>query len=173
MKRIPFGQEIKMQIVASQCPGCNTSHGHLHEYGCPVESCPKCGGMLLKCTCKALDIIDGMKIARAIADGITDKKEIHRALAQGSKHLDQSYYEEGVMLWIMEDVTARDPEAAKKADELVKDMGFRRSGNGYAISAEDVAKNMGISVDEAHEVLSDLQAESICPGRNRYDGTVQ
>lgn len=172
MNRIPFGKETKMQIITTRCPGCSASHGNLHEYACPVESCPKCGGRVLKCSCKVLDIVDGMKTAKAIADVINDKAEIHRAIAQGSKHLNQTYYEEGVMIWIMEDVTARDPEAAKKADELITDMGFKRSGEGYAISAEDVAKHMTMPIGEAHTMLASLQAQSICPDWEQHTGPV-
>jgi len=112
-------------------------------------------------------------LAKNVADSITDKAEIHRAITSGSKQLNKTYYEEGVMLWIIEDVIARDPEAGKVAEELIKDMGFRRAGSGYAISCEDAAKNMGFSIDEAHEVLSSLQAESVLPDWASKTGPIQ
>jgi hypothetical protein len=174
MKRLIFGKETKLEIFANTCPDCGAQRGHFHKFGCAMESCPKCGGRLLKCSCKALDITDSLILVKAIADNITDKAEIHRALAHGSKVLNANYYEDGCMLWIIEDVTERDPELARKANEtLMADMGFRKAGNGYAISAEDAAKNMGISVDEAHKVLSGLQAESQFPGWDRLSGPVQ
>jgi hypothetical protein len=128
----------------------------------------------LKCSCKALDITDSLSLVKAIADNITDKAEIHRVLSRGSKILNANYYEDGCMLWIIEDVTKRDPEFARKANEtLLADMGFRKAGDGYAISAECAATNMGISVEEAHKVLGDLQAESLCPGWDKQDGPMQ
>ena len=173
MKRVLFGNERRLEIIANRCPDCNVARGQEHEYGCVLETCPQCGGRLLHCTCKALSIIDGLRISRAISSGITDKAEIHRALEHGSAHLDRTYYEEGVMMWIMDDVTARDPEAARKADEYIKDMGFVKTGNGYAVSAENVADHMDISIDEAHEVLAGLQADSLCPEWERSAGSVQ
>jgi hypothetical protein len=169
MERIAFGNETKLQIIASTCPGCGVSHGSLHVYGCPVESCPKCGGRLIECTCKALDLIDAIETAKAIAKTITDRAEVHRAIDKGSRHLNRTYYEEGVMLWIVDDVCARDPKAT---DMLLDSAGFRQVGIGYAITAEDAAQHLGVSVEKAREVLSEMQAESCFPGWEKHDGDV-
>lgn len=164
MERILFGNERKLQIIASQCPGCGVAHGALHAYGCPLDSCPQCGGRLIECTCKALDLVDAMQTARAISKTITDRAEVHRAIDKGSRHLNRTYYEEGVMLWIVDDVCARDPKAT---DMLLESAGFRQVGNGCAITAEDASRHLGVSVEKAHEALSELQAESRFPGWKR------
>jgi hypothetical protein len=77
------------------------------------------------------------------------------------------------MLWITKDVTARDPEAARKADELLEDMGFKKSGVGYLVSAESIAPHVNTSVDEARKVLEELQAESVFPDRDQHTRSVQ
>lgn len=87
MERIVFGNERKLQITSSQCPGCGVARGSLHAYGWPVESCPQCGGRLIECICKALDLVDTMQTARAISKTITDRAEVHRALDDGGDHV--------------------------------------------------------------------------------------
>ena len=138
-QRVPFGSETRCEIIAVSCPGCNARRGHYHEYGCPLETCPECGGRLLQCGCKALGIIDSMNLARAVADSIADKAEIHRALEHGSKHLDRTYFEEGVMSWIISDLTKRDPAAREMMNGFMADMGFRPVGDHYAVTADNVA----------------------------------
>lgn len=173
MERILFGNEKRLEILANRCPDCNVVRGQVHEYGCVLETCPKCGDRLLHCPCRALSKLEGIRTSRAVAAGISDKSEILRALEHGSAHLDRTYYEEGVMMWIMDDVTARDPEAARRAEEYIKDMGFVKVGDGYAVSAEKIADHMDISIEEAHEVLAGLQADSLCPGWDSPAGAVQ
>lgn len=34
------------------CPACHAATGELHEFGCPVELCPWCGGQLVRCSCR-------------------------------------------------------------------------------------------------------------------------
>jgi hypothetical protein len=173
MERIPFGNETKLEIIAEACPGCNTHRGHLHKFGCALESCPACGSRLLQCKCRILEIVDALRTIRAVAETISDRAEVKRALKNGSKNLDETYYEEGVLLWITQDVTARDPEMAKIADELLADMGFKKSGEGYLVSAESIAPHVNTSVDEAREVLEDLQAESVFPDWDQNARSVQ
>lgn len=172
MERIPFGNETKLEIIAASCPSCNTHRGHLHEFGCALESCPACGSRLLQCKCRILGIADAVRTIRAVADTISDRAEVKRAIKNGSKNLDESCYEEGVLLWITKDVTARDPETAKIADELLADMGFKKSGEGYLVSAESIAPHVNTSVDEAREVLEDLQAESVFPNWDQHTRSV-
>ena len=173
MERILFGNENKLGILANRCPDGNAVRGQAHEYGCVLESCPKCGGRLLHCPCKALSKLDGIRTSRAVAAGISDKAEIHRALERGSKILDKTYYKEGIMSWIYDDLVARDLEAARQADECIRDMGFIKTEGGYAATAEHLADHMGVPLDEAHEVLAGLQADSLCPKWDRHTGSVQ
>lgn len=117
-----------------------------------------------------LSIIDSMKTARAVAGSITDKADIDRVLESGSKLLNETYYEEGCMLWIIDDVIARDPKMAKEADKHMADMGFRKANGGYAVKAEDMAELMGVSKDRAHEVLTELQVNSCYPDWDKQTG---
>lgn len=34
------------------CPACHVATGELHEFGCPVELCPWCGGQVVYCSCR-------------------------------------------------------------------------------------------------------------------------
>jgi hypothetical protein len=44
-----FGEEQHRE--ESPCPGCGVYYGDVHELGCDVEECPKCGAQLAKCGC--------------------------------------------------------------------------------------------------------------------------
>lgn len=48
------------------------------------------------------------------------------------------------MLWIVDDVCAPDTKATGM---LLEGIGIRQAGSGYAITPEDVAKHMGVSVE--------------------------
>lgn len=41
-----------LQIDENICPACHAVTGELHEFGCPVETCPWCGGQLIHCPCR-------------------------------------------------------------------------------------------------------------------------
>lgn len=170
--RVPFGNETRYQVVTTSCPSCNAGKGQLHEYGCPVEACPECGKLLLTCNCKALGIIDTMKLTSAIANGITDRAEIHRALDRGTRHLDKTYFEEGVMAWIVRDLTERDPAAREMMNDFLADMGFKPVGNHYVTTADNVAAHLDVPKEEAHEILNALQAGAVFPDLEEWDGPV-
>ncbi len=173
MNRIPFGRETRLEIIAVNCPGCSTPLGQFHEYGCVLETCPECSGRILNCKCRVLSLSDAFRITRAVADNITDRAEVTRAVDDGSKHLDETYYEQGIMIWIMRDVTERDSKGAGIMDQLMKEISIGKSGDFYKISPEEVAPLMGVTVDEASEALEALQAESFYPGWEKHTRDIQ
>jgi len=40
-----------MRSELHTCHDCNAKPGELHELGCDMETCPKCGGQLISCSC--------------------------------------------------------------------------------------------------------------------------
>lgn len=51
------------------CPACSAAEGEFHEFGCPVEVCPWCGGQLTYCNCR---------FDRLGVDEITSEEELER-----------------------------------------------------------------------------------------------
>jgi hypothetical protein len=45
-------EHIPINETCELCPVCGTGEGELHDFGCPVEICPWCGGQLTNCECK-------------------------------------------------------------------------------------------------------------------------
>lgn len=41
-----------IQTDIESCPACHAATGEEHELGCPVETCPWCGGQLIHCECR-------------------------------------------------------------------------------------------------------------------------
>lgn len=41
-----------LQSDENTCPACHAATGELHEFGCPIELCPWCGGQLVHCSCR-------------------------------------------------------------------------------------------------------------------------
>lgn len=49
---LKFSEYSPAQENDNICPGCFVADGELHQLGCPVESCPWCGGQLTSCNCR-------------------------------------------------------------------------------------------------------------------------
>ena len=47
--RVRLGEEREPE--ESPCPGCGAYYGALHEWGCDIEECPRCGGQRIRCGC--------------------------------------------------------------------------------------------------------------------------
>jgi len=49
MSRIPFNGSFD---GVDSCPQCGALSGTVHKIGCMSEQCPKCGNLLVTCTCR-------------------------------------------------------------------------------------------------------------------------
>lgn len=83
------------------------------------------------------------------------------------------YTNMGVMSWIIQDVTELDPEAALEMEKHMAGIGFRKSGDGYMVTAEDIAPHINMTIEEAEDVLGKLQVNSSYPEWERYTGIEQ
>ena len=45
-------QSYQPDFLNNCCPACFTSNGENHTFGCPVEVCPWCDGILTNCNCR-------------------------------------------------------------------------------------------------------------------------
>ncbi|MGB3212986.1 MAG: hypothetical protein WBB19_19950 [Desulforhopalus sp.] len=100
-ERIPFGKEVHREILSNSCPGCEVNLGKRHEYGCPLESCPGCGGLLLKCsTCAVLSFHDEYRTTKAVSE-VMDLDWVRRLL-KTSPFLEGGLEENGALMWLIE-----------------------------------------------------------------------
>ncbi len=51
------------------CPACHAVTGEVHEFGCPVEVCPWCGGQLIHCNCR----FDRLEIDELVSEEDLDR----------------------------------------------------------------------------------------------------
>ncbi len=69
LERIRFGQELSgWGDEFDNCPDCGVAHGGLHQPGCDIEECPKCGGQIIACECRGTaQVVDAKQVeAQAI-----------------------------------------------------------------------------------------------------------
>ncbi|ANY75963.1 hypothetical protein BBD41_27190 [Paenibacillus ihbetae] len=51
-KRIKYGEESGVDYLSELCPDCAVKQGYFHAFNCDDESCPKCGGQAISCSCQ-------------------------------------------------------------------------------------------------------------------------
>jgi len=171
MNRILFGHETRLEILAATCPGCGAQRGSYHEYGCPLETCPQCGGRLLKCRCKALGIYECLQIARAVAATL-DKKSawqiINRARNEGCPTCSGTYEQEGAFKWLMDHAS---PAGQRFLEEqAMKMLGAERDGDFFRVPLNRAAEVLGMSKEDAAPIMAALEAECLYPGWDNGTG---
>lgn len=169
MRRVPFGKETKMEILADSCPGCNVYRRQFHEYGCPLESCPKCGGRLLKCSCMVLSIVDEMRITKAVA--ATFSRDQVLSMSDNSKTLDKNYTEKGGFTWIIINAS---PQMQKEMEEMALEMlGAKKQGDKMIVPKDKAAEALGMTPEDADPIMKELETECLYPDWENKTGSLQ
>ncbi len=169
MNRIPFGEESRLEPISATCLGCGAERGNFHEYGCPLESCPKCGGWILECECMVLSIPDEFKTAQAVARTMSVDQVL--ALADQSDHLDRNYLEKAAFTWMLSNAFSdMKEEAMQRALDL---LGARQDGDLIRVPLDTAAEALGMTPEEAAPILEELEAEALYPGWDRAAGREQ
>lgn len=167
--RIPFGHETNLEIPTNTCPGCNINRGQFHEYGCPVETCPKCSGRLLKCACMVLSIVDEMKITKAVAATLSKEQVLN--MTDNSKTLDKSYTEKAGVTWI---ILNAPPQLQKEMEEMAIDiLGAKKKGDMVLVPLEKAAEILGMTIEEVAPIMQELETECLYPDWENNTGTLQ
>ena len=161
MNRIPFGQETKLEILTATCPGCNGKRGCYHEIGCPLESCPECGGRLLKCSCMALSLVDEMKLFSAVAKTMT-RDQVLAMADKSSTALGSNYEEMGAYTWIIHNAP---PVMQQEMEEMALEiLGAEKHGDLFRVPLDKAAEVLGMSQEEAAPIMKELETECLYPG---------
>jgi len=169
MNRISFGQEAKLEILQSNCPGCDVERGQYHEYGCPLESCPECGSRLLECSCQVLSIPDEFRLTRAVAETMTREQVLN--MAEESKHLDRTYEEKAGFMWITQNAP---PELQAEMKTMALDiLGATKHGDMMHVPHDKAAEALGLSKEDAALILNELEADCLYPDWEQHTGMEQ
>jgi hypothetical protein len=169
MNRIPFGNETKLYIMSTSCPGCGVGRGQFHLYGCPLESCPQCGKRLIKCSCMALSVVDEMKLTKKLSKALTRDQVL--SMADHSRALDRTYEEKSGFSWICENASSI---LKKEMEEMALEIiGGTRHGDMIRVLLDKAAECLGLTVEDAAPIMDELQAECLYPGWDQWTGQKQ
>ncbi|KAB2891402.1 MAG: hypothetical protein F9K32_04565 [Desulfobulbaceae bacterium] len=100
MNRVLVGLEPKLRIFGTSCPWCNQQKGYLHHPGCPLESCPDCGGRLISCGCMVLEEVDRLHLILELAETLTPV-EVECMMSQRPRSFEKSYTDLGLGMLII------------------------------------------------------------------------
>lgn len=167
--RVPFGNETKLYIMATTCPGCGAGRGQFHKISCSLESCPQCGGRLLKCSCKALSIIDSFKLTRAIAKTLTRNEAL--TILDTNETIGSTYEIQGAFNWCCENA----PPGFKEEMELraLEIIGGTKHGDMIRVPLHKAAECLGLSVEDAAPIMQELETQCLYPGWDERTGKEQ
>jgi hypothetical protein len=64
-----------MIIGSDPCPDCGAGAGEVHEPGCDIEQCPRCGGQLIACGCRRKPPLDARMPWTGLWPGVAECRE--------------------------------------------------------------------------------------------------
>lgn len=51
------GDFFEAEPTGTRCGDCGAQVGYFHHWGCDCERCPSCGGQLISCDCKDVELL--------------------------------------------------------------------------------------------------------------------
>lgn len=171
MERIPFGSEQKIEVLAPACPSCNAEHGEFHKYGCFLESCPQCGGRILKCSCLALSVMEEFKLTHEISKTLTREDVLMMDDEGAFLKSNRSYLEIAAFIWVCLNCPSHlKTEMGKRTLDAV---GGKMCGDKILVDREKAAELIGVNKEETRLILNALNDEARFPEWDQHTGNKQ